>query len=539
MKFNRSLLGLGVMALAFAACSDDVEYTSAPAVDTPAAYFSSQEETIFDLEEDDDHVYFNVYRANAGAAEKVPVDITITSEDGTPVNAGLFTYTPEADFAEGEALARICVEFDVNNLKHSNSYYFNCKVAGNASPYFLTALTFDVSFTPWQLVDDCHIYDTSSLQVFGINDENIWEVTVQEHPLRPGFFRIYQPYRGLPKFGAYYNLPDNDPHYLYINATTPNEAYFSDAKGNPLVMYNTGIWCEGGNGFEETYGYLTLACTYSAYLNKEDIVAGSTTLSYSNFSSNAGELVVNEKTGTRKVKFNGQKLLTLLPDVGGGAWGADWELWLNGANENEDWSDLGMATYTDGFIEEYYKLDSEATYQVPIQQHNTREGVYRLIGAYGNTYCPFGAQESNNISFEIDCSDPNFVIIKDQLAMSDAYGDNYVVNAGYIYTNDFLQNTPAVSKEEVISQGLNDTFDAATGTIYINHPALLTFDTEGKGTVQLLWKDSKHRPGKVILPEQGAGGNSIAPKSERPTTKKYDSLVYRKRDLTRSFKVAK
>ena len=40
MKFNKLYMALGVAALALASCSDEEDYTPAPAVVTPAAYFN-------------------------------------------------------------------------------------------------------------------------------------------------------------------------------------------------------------------------------------------------------------------------------------------------------------------------------------------------------------------------------------------------------------------------------------------------------------------------------------------------------------------
>lgn len=543
MKFNKAFLGLGVMAFVLASCSDDVEYTPAAPVTAPAAYFSPQEETVFDIEESDDHVNFKVYRAQGGPAQDTPVSISISAEDGSPVPSDLFTFTPTAHFEEGSCLAIIPVSFDYNRLEKSLSYLFDCKVEGNDSQYFLTQVTYDLSYTPWQEVKDCKISDNTTMQVFTSGNAFVWDVTVQEHPLRPGFFRIRAPYADCEEYFAnYYNLPDTDPNYLYINATNPEEAFFSDSKGNPSIYYNTGVYCQAGNGFAETYGYITLGCTYSSFLLEEDIDLGNgQTLAYSGFAGYAGKLTVNEELGTSKVKFGERGLMSLLLDEGGGNWGKSWELWLNGASDDEDWASLGMAEYTDGFIGQFFLNEPAQTYNVPVEYNTLTEGLYRIAGAYGINYCPFGSQESNDLKVVIDCSDPEFVTIENQIGMIDEFGEYELTNAGYLYFKGLLQGQEPMSKEEIIQQGLNDTFDEATGTINIAHPAFIEYDNEGKGTVQLLWRDTNHTPGKIVLPQQGAGSaaSAVAPKSTAASTRNDGVKIYRKRDLTGKLTVAK
>lgn len=515
MKLNKAFLGLGVMAFALASCSDEVEYTPAAPVTVPAAYFSAQEETVFDIEESDDHVNFKVYRAQGGAAQDVSIDITIRTEDGSAMPADLFDYTPVAHFEEGSCLATIPVSFDYHNLSPTLSYLFDCSVPGEDTQYFLTKVTYDLSYTPWETIEDCRLWDNTAMAPFG-GGSNIWSVNVQEHPIKRGFFRVRSPYKDSDYFGSYYNLPDDDPHYLYINATNPSEAFFSDAKGNPVTKYNTGVYCEAGNGFAETYGYIELECLYSHFLLEENLVNGSQNLSYDQFAAYAGKYIVNEARGTAKIKFN-EGLFSMLGALNMGAQGEEWELWLNGADDNEDWSDLGMATYTDGFIGQYFKFGA-LTYQVPIQESIKEPGVYRLIGPYSNNWWQFGNQESADLKLIINCSDPEFVIVAPQTALIDEYGEYELTNADYIYTNQFLKDTPVISKEEVIAQGLNDTFDEATGTININHPAFVEYG-EKNGIVYLLWAEKPNvwdTPAKVVLPAQGEGGNGIAPKASAP-----------------------
>ena len=90
MKFNKIFLGLGVMGLALTACSDDVEYTPAEAVNTPPVYFSDNDESNVDLEEDASYFTIKAYRQNTSGESDGTVDVTLSAADGTNATS-LFT----------------------------------------------------------------------------------------------------------------------------------------------------------------------------------------------------------------------------------------------------------------------------------------------------------------------------------------------------------------------------------------------------------------------------------------------------------------
>ena len=89
MKFNKIFLGLGVAGFALTSCSEDVEYTPADPVNTPPVYFSMDDESQVDLEEDAVYFPIKVYRQNT-SDNSGHVSLALSADDGSSV-AGLFT----------------------------------------------------------------------------------------------------------------------------------------------------------------------------------------------------------------------------------------------------------------------------------------------------------------------------------------------------------------------------------------------------------------------------------------------------------------
>ena len=147
-----------------------------------------------------------------------------------------------------------------------------------------------------------------------------------------------------------------------------------------------------------------------------------------------------------------------------GSPGSEWELWLDGANEDESWVELGVCQYTDGFLGVYYNQAglTVETYEVPIKQNSEKAGLYRLVAPYGNIYWPdYGTEESNQYNIDIDVSDPDYVIVDIQKAYEDADGIIQIANATALYTSGKLSDNTGkpiqYTKQQIIEQGLNDT----------------------------------------------------------------------------------
>ncbi|MDE5941197.1 MAG: hypothetical protein K2H14_03710 [Muribaculaceae bacterium] len=564
MKYNKLIFGLGAIAVSLASCSEEAEYTPAPAVNTPPVYFSLADESTIDLEESDTYFSVKVYRQETAAKGTYTVNASLKTEDGSPIPAGLFRICePKTDadgnpikdaegnieyedYQSGEAFdgeTELKVEFPAgagestvridfggkDNLTEMLSYIFDFKATGEDSPYYITDITYDVSYVPWVTLQENKIIDQTLWEPFG-GEEMEFEVSVQEHPIKTGLFRVIAPYKNAP-CGAYYQYDGTAPDYLYINATVANEVYFSDSKGNPVANYDTHIRYEEGQGFQEDYGWGWLGCMYSYYLLKEDFNNGGgiQILPYSTFSGAAGQIKpapgLDPDRNPRIIKFSSGGLygiLSYIAEYNGmfGAPGVSWQLLVDGANPM-DWTSLGDTEYTDGFIGQYYKASglSIETYMVPLEANTENVGVYRLINPYIENTWIYGTPESkHNISFDV--SDPEFVIISPQDAYTDEDGTVMIANAAGLYMSGLLsdqnRNPIQYTKEQVIEQGLVDKVE--NGVVVINHPVVIT---PNRSISWLFENNPTFEPAKIVLPgydEQQIQASAAAPKKAPQAT---------------------
>ena len=75
------------------------------------------------------------------------------------------------------------------------------------------------------------------------------------------------------------------------------------------------------------------------------------------------------------------------------------------------WKSLGMATFTENCMSAMYEMET-ITYQVEIQENETKPGFYRLVNPYGAAY-PYNEDgdwdDSQDYYLEIHAEDPDFV----------------------------------------------------------------------------------------------------------------------------------
>lgn len=561
MKYNKILFGLGALAVTLASCSEDVEYTPAPAVNTPAVYFSLNDQSTIDLEESDTYFTVKVYRENTGATATYSVNATVATEDGTPIPAGLFRICePKGTDAEGNVIyqdyqegtpfdseATLKVEFPAgagesdlridfggkDNLTEMLSYMFDFKAAGESSPYYITDIKYDVSYTPWMDITEPNIIiDQTLWEPFGGEEITMENLSVQEHPIKTGLLRVLAPYKNSP-YSAYYQYEGTTPDYLYINATVANEAYFSDSKGEPLTIYDTHLRFQEGQGFQEDYGWGWLGCMYSYYLLKEDFknFGGEQVIEYTNFSGAAGQIKPVAGTGEnpREIRFANGKLYGIISHIAdyngmGGMAGKDWKLLVDGAQPT-DWLDLGDTEYTDGFIGQYYASLGYTieTYDVPLQVNGETPGLYRMVNPYQEGTWIYGTPESKfNIQFNI--SDPDLVVMDPQDAYEDGDGVISIANAAGVYmSGKFVdENRQPImwTKEQVIAAGYDDKVE--NGVVVINHPILIT----AEGNAYNLWTRDGFVPAKIVIP--GLDENAEAASKAVKQAKKSNNSTYTK-----------
>ncbi|MCM1071282.1 MAG: hypothetical protein NC210_03335 [[Clostridium] fimetarium] len=536
MKFNKLYMALGVVALALASCSDDEEYTPAPAVVNPPAYFNISDTKEVDLEKNTTEISFPIYRADAGGAFNPNVAVEIISGDGvSPINC----FTPlnsdtDPIFPEGATTGAIKYAVDMAQVAALVDYSFLFKLEGESTPYFITSNEFVVSYVPWVSMDDpatgalSTLVDDAIFQFLSIGGAQGFklnlEVVVEKHPEK-GIFRITHPYLNAPGAlnsatsdgkGAGYMFDPNDPNYLYLNAENPDKVYFCEKNGSlgKVKWYDTGV-CMNFDAQMEAYGNIKIYNGMYFTVNQENIDLDDGYYPYTLFENAYGTY-----TGETITFNNSEGLFVGLMNYKEALMnGKEWTLKLAGGS-SLGWSSLGESTYSDGIIAQYWG-EAVPTYQVATMENTSKPGVFRLQNPYRAGVYPYGSS-STDVAGEgpwnvvIDCTDPNFVIIEPTASGFSAGTEQYIANAaGYYTTTD--DATKKMTKEQVIAAGLNDTYDAATRTITISHPMI---SGNAGSTWYSVWNDPNvpnFQPAVIVLPAEGQAAEAssyAAPKGK-------------------------
>lgn len=538
MKFNKIIMGMGVASVLLTSCDKAAEqnYTAAPPVATPPAYFSIDYDSEVILEEGQEKFEITVYRANGGAEQTTPVDIVMTTNapgaDGlfmlpgnTPLNVNQKT-SVNVTFPEGADVTTLTVTYPWEKMEQLPGIEFNFDLvlAGEDTEYFLTKTDYNVMYVPWLGVQDdegntvCYFLDDlvySGWRLTGYPTPFKYEVEIQYNPiaLEKGEYilRVNTPYANLGHFGSsdgfrfdgYDEEGEIIPNVMYINATDAHNIYLCDKSGKPFSgIYNTYYV------ISDEYGNVGYVDRCSAYMNDELIEWGGSL--YRNSEGNATLNGHFDETG-KKIIFPDSHFFVLMLGEGSAlTTGQPLEIWLPGAKEVAEWEELGMANYTDGvgaFLEGID--DGTITYEVPILQNIKNPNLYRLVNPY-TTYWPDGNDVEGDYNIDIDVTNPNLVEVDRQesgllLPYGRNYYDNFLVNAGVLYQY-YMQEGSEMTANQIIAEGLNDTF--ADNVINIQHMAVWFYEDDTTVEVVFPW-ESGSEGCKVVLPT-AAGAPSYA-----------------------------
>lgn len=538
MKFNKIIMGMGVASVLLTSCDKAAEqnYTAAPPVATPPAYFSIDYDSEVILEEGQEKFEITVYRANGGAEQTTPVDIVMTTNapgaDGlfmlpgnTPLNVNQKT-SVNVTFPEGADVTTLTVTYPWEKMEQLPGIEFNfdLALAGEDTEYFLTKTDYNVMYVPWLGVQDdegntvCYFLDDlvySGWRLTGYPTPFKYEVEIQYNPiaLEKGEYilRVNTPYANLGHFGSsdgfrfdgYDEEGEIIPNVMYINATDAHNIYLCDKSGKPFSgIYNTYYV------ISDEYGNVGYVDRCSAYMNDELIEWGGSL--YRNSEGNAALNGHFDETG-KKIIFPDSHFFVLMLGEGSAlTTGQPLEIWLPGAKEVAEWEELGMANYTDGvgaFLEGID--DGTITYEVPILQNIKNPNLYRLVNPY-TTYWPDGNDVEGDYNIDIDVTNPNLVEVDRQesgllLPYGRNYYDNFLVNAGVLYQY-YMQEGSEMTANQIIAEGLNDTF--ADNVINIQHMAVWFYEDDTTVEVVFPW-ESGSEGCKVVLPT-AAGAPSYA-----------------------------
>lgn len=550
MKFNKLTIGLGALALMFTACDKaaEQEYVPAEAVPTPPAYFAFESDDEVTIDENQTEFSFPVYRANVESGYSADVDcqvvpsksgaevdyfqFEVANADGSkkvvPVPAsGKVTIPVYFNAGEGTAMVKVTYPWDKMNDNAGVEYVFKLSAEGSDSPYFKTTADVSAIFIPWQNVVgpkgettakfiDMAIFSGFSLS--GGDDPFEYEVTIQQNDVYKNIFRVLTPYANMhtnSSGDSFQYIGGDIVNIMYINAQDPDNVYLCDKTGKPRPLYDT---------------YYVLSPEYGA-ISYWDRAAGEILSKNFEIGGKAYKSAGGAPGTYQTQEVNGVEYPNniVFPEdhfyVAHGAAGDhvaksnELQILFPGGKEKKAWNELGMGSYTEGLL--YFNDFGEAaTYQVPVEQNILTPTTYRMVNAYTSWY-PEPVQREQDYPIAIDCSDEEFLMMGAQdtgntIKIGRKTYSAYVCNAAVYYTQ-LLQNP--LSRQEVISRGLNDTKDG--NTLNLDHMFLIPVDAEGKIVSSGVFSTTDlGSTCKLVIPEStGTEPESYATASARNITK--------------------
>lgn len=513
MKFNKLTIGLGVLASMLVSCDKAAEqdYTPAPPVAVPAAYFALDYDGDVVIDENQTSFTVPIYRGTTAGEQTVDVTCRVNGNyftiEGKKVVAdgdnGSLTFP--VVFKEGEDALNMTIEYpwEDMNANPGKEYLFQFSVPGETTDYFTTATTCSAMFVPWQTIVGPKgetagtFIDELIYTAWSVDEPFEYEVEIQSNPVNENVFRINTPYANCPA-----NSPGNQQmqymggdivNYMYINAKDASNVYLCDKSGAPRPVYDT---------------YYTIDRDYGN-VSYWDRAAGSILGQTFQGVNPAGYSAATYETQTVDGKVYPNRIV--FPEdhfyVYFGEYTQDGnklEIRFPGGSGPKEWNDLGSATYTDGLLSCANGEDA-ISYEVPIQQNTENPAKYRLINPYTN-YWPAGNPQDQDYDITIDCSDANFVIVEQQATGNwvsegrDDYAAS-IFNAAILYT-EVLPDKRKKTKEQIIAEGLNDTF--VDGVIKLPNATIGVHDAEGYLTDAYVASDMGWPGCQVVLPKEDA-----------------------------------
>lgn len=232
MKFNSILSVLGLASvLMFISCTDEVDYTPAPVVETPGVYFSAEEEVNFTI--DSENMAQNIILSR----QKTDGELTVTLT--TSGDTDKFSVPGSVTFANGAVTTLIPITALTGAMEDFSTYKLTLTIEDAlTSPYINNMWEGSFYYAmgeEWPTIGKCVFTDDALGPLFS-NPCFTWEVEIQEHALTPGLYRLVNPYGcSASPFSKYSVETEN---YIVVNATNPAKVYLGD---NPNNKVSTGI----------------------------------------------------------------------------------------------------------------------------------------------------------------------------------------------------------------------------------------------------------------------------------------------------------
>lgn len=546
MKFNKLIIGLGVLGLMSTSCdkAEKQDYTAAPGVATPPAYFAIDRDDEIVLEEEQNEFTIPVYRATTEGEATVALKCTISDNAN-----GHFTIPESVNFPAGEGEADIVIKYDWDWMKTQGGvpFEFSFALAGESSPYFDVDCDYVVTYVPWTNVvgpeggTQSYFVDEYFWAGWGVDTPIDYPVEVQwveGVASMKGMYRVLTPYASCPHIGGegqgIYTGGDK-VNIMYINAKDPANVYLCDKTGKPSPNYDTYYT------MSEEYGNVSYWDRVSGYLKDEVFEYGG-----KKYRNSEGESKYN---GT----FDEENNYILFPEghffcyfglekgqpivLSGTDQHNQLRILLPDGKLPAEWEELGEGTYTDNFISLLNKdlLDNPITIGVTVEQSLKDANVIRMVNPYIEDPIWENTQEGD-YNIAIDLTNPDVVKLDLQETGYTSWYKKHdrptnIINQGAYITLYAAEGEDPLTDDEVVKQGVNDLYK--DGVIDIKHPIYYLPADESQDVKEAMFT-IKDAYVKLVMPTEETGQTSYATKAAKNNGKYIDGT--RSARLSRTIK---
>lgn len=481
MKFKSLIFSaLCLSAVAFTSCDGEKEaaYVPAQPVEVPEVYFNlGDDSTLINLGDTDTDVKFTLYRKNATGTLTTSLSYTAVTYKANAENPNkvaadktLFNVPSSVTFADGKNDVEITMTLDPTLLDANNIYEVTFTVGdGEVTPYFSQVLAYKLKYNPFENVigpngeTKAVLLDFLMTTWFNVPTDTEFEVQLQKSPAIEGLYRLVNPYGMDYPYNEDGDV-DGKVHYLYFNAANPKAVFMCNASGDALEndgtfpIYATGMswnWTDYGEVLVTGLYNLRMAQNNEAEANK-----------------NVGTLEEGILTFAPKTWLARMDIYTTPGNWSYAATNGFYLRWPGveepepepGPEPDEEWVGIGECEYTDVYIYPMFGV-TDVSWGVEVEKNTKTPGVFRMVNPYKDGVMPDGTDYSGNLYIEIDCTDPDLVMIPLQNTgcILDEDGAMQICNKGWFYVVNQGQSADAV-----IANGFNDTYLTSTYNIVLN-----------------------------------------------------------------------
>jgi len=224
MKKIKNIVGVILVLIGMTtvySCQDDApDYTPSEKVDSEQVYFPSTNSSKVELSSVESSYDIVVSRVKTDNAITVPL---ITTGD-----TDLYNVPSSVNFAQGESTASIKVTYDADEVGFDTFSDLSISINEQyASVYGKSEYSFKIGIpAPWKSLGDATYADDFVTTWFGVDNDE-YKVEIQEHLLRPGLFRLVNPYGAAYPYNDPGDWDDSQDWFLEINAEDPTAVYIN------------------------------------------------------------------------------------------------------------------------------------------------------------------------------------------------------------------------------------------------------------------------------------------------------------------------